>query len=129
MPNQKYFTIEQADAAIRQIGPLLVQIQGIRSRISESRPELWQAMERTAGNGGSQELSRLALEFGALDGLVHRILDTGAEVKDLSTGLLDFRALRNDREVYLCWMMGEDRLLYWHEIEAGFAGRQPIETF
>jgi len=42
---------------------------------------------------------------------------------------LDFSALKNGREVYLCWQYGEDDIQYWHEVEAGFAGRQPIELF
>ncbi len=129
MPNQKYFTIEQANAAIRIIRPLLDEIHAIRSRVLAQRPELWQAMERAAGNGGSAELTRLASEFERLDGLVHSVLDTGVEIKDLSSGLLDFRALRHDREVYLCWKMDEAEVLYWHELETGFAGRQPLETF
>jgi hypothetical protein len=129
MPQKKFFTIEQANATVRTIRPLLAEIQEIRAGILARRPDLWQAMESAAGNGGSAELSRLASEFDVLDSLVHRILDTGAEIKDLSSGLLDFRAMRHDREVYLCWKMDEDDVLYWHDIETGFAGRQPIETF
>ena len=129
MPTRQYFTVQEADAAVREIRPLIEQIHAIRDRITEGRPELWEAMERAAGNGGSPELTRLAADFEILDGLVHRILDMGAEIKDLSAGLLDFRALRNDEEVFLCWQMGEDRVLHWHGIEAGFAGRQPIESF
>lgn len=125
----KYFSLEQANAAIQAIRPLLAEIHEIRSRILANRPELWQAMERAAGNGGSAELTRMASEFERLDQLVHQILDTGAEIKDLSSGLLDFRALRNDREVYLCWKMDEPEVLYWHDLEAGFGGRQHIETF
>ena len=74
-------------------------------------------------------MSQLAREFGRLDWLVHSILDTGAEIKDLDAGLIDFRALRQDHEVYLCWKYGEDKIRFWHEIDAGFAGRQPIEGF
>ena len=129
MANPRYFTLAQANAAIGVIRPLLKEIHELRAGILESRPELWQAMERAAGNGGSAELTRLASEFERLDQLVHRILETGVEIKDLSAGLLDFRALRHDREVYLCWKMGEEAVLYWHEIESGFAGRQPIESF
>ena len=64
----------------------------------------------------------------SLDKLLHRILDTGAQVKDINTGLLDFPALRNGHEVYLCWKYGEDQIAFWHEVDAGFAGRQPIEV-
>jgi hypothetical protein len=42
---------------------------------------------------------------------------------------LDFPALKDGREVYLCWQHGEGEIAFWHEVEAGFAGRQPIESF
>jgi hypothetical protein len=50
-------------------------------------------------------------------------------IKDINTGLLDFPAIRDGREVYLCWKNGEGDIAYWHEIEDGFAGRQSIELF
>jgi len=67
--------------------------------------------------------------FDRLDDLLHHILATGAQVKDINTGLLDFSALKDGREVYLCWRYGEEEIEYWHEVEAGFAGRQPIDLF
>jgi len=68
-------------------------------------------------------------DFEKLDALVHRIQGTGALLKDINMGLLDFPALREGREVYLCWQYGESDIAYWHEVEAGYAGRQPIERF
>ena len=50
----------------------------------------------------------------------------GVEIKDLDRGLCDFPALREGRVVYLCWVFGEDDIEWWHDIEAGFAGRQPL---
>jgi hypothetical protein len=126
---RRQFTLPEANAAVYLIRPLIAEIRTIRDRILSRRPELWPAMMRAAGNGGSAELSRLSLEFDRLDQLVHQILDMGAEIKDLGTGLLDFRALRGDREVYLCWQFGEDEIRFWHELDAGYGGRQPIETF
>ena len=93
------------------------------------QPEIWPAIERSAGNGGNPTLSKLVKDFQRLDDLLHRILDTGAQVKDINTGLLDFPAWRKDHEVYLCWKYGEGKIEFWHEIEAGFAGRQSIEQF
>jgi hypothetical protein len=51
----------------------------------------------------------------------------GVEIKDLTTGLIDFRGLRDGHEVYLCWQYGEADIRFWHEIESGFAGRQLID--
>jgi hypothetical protein len=51
---------------------------------------------------------------------------TGAQLKDLRTGLVDFLSRRQGREVFLCWRYGEPEVRYWHDLEAGFAGRQLI---
>ncbi|HET6846866.1 MAG TPA: DUF2203 domain-containing protein [Anaerolineales bacterium] len=125
----KFFSVQDANEAITVIRPILAEIQEIRTRILASRPELWDAMQRAAGNGGSAELTQMTSDFEHLDSLVHRILDTGAEIKDLASGLLDFRAQRNGSEVYLCWKMDENEVLFWHDLNAGFGGRQPIATF
>ena len=125
----RYFTLEEANTALETIRPLMDEIQSIRNNIIAHQPEAWPAIERSAGNGGNPTLSKLVEDFDHLDKLLHRILDTGAQVKDINTGLLDFPAFREDREVYLCWKYGEDQIAFWHEIDAGFAGRQPIESF
>lgn len=124
-----YFTLEEANAAIEIIRPLMQEILKIRDHILAHQPEIWPAMERSAGNGGNANLSRLASDFGRLDDLLHEVLATGVQVKDVNTGLLDFPARRQDHEVYLCWKYGEDKIEFWHEIDSGFAGRQPIADF
>jgi hypothetical protein len=50
----------------------------------------------------------------------------GVELKDIEEGLVDFRSMRDGRIVYLCWRQGEDTIAFWHELDAGFAGRQPL---
>ena len=124
-----YFTLEEANSALQIIRPLIQEILAIRDDILKRRPEIWPVIERSAGNGGNATLSKVADDFDKLDRLVHRVLETGVQVKDINTGLLDFPAWRVDHEVYLCWKYGEDKIGYWHEIDAGFAGRQPIEDY
>ncbi len=125
----RYFTLEEANKTLDVIRPWMDDIQQIRNEILKHQPETWSVIEKSAGNGGNPALSRMVTKFDRLDELLHRILATGAEVKDINTGLLDFLALRNGQPVYLCWKYGEGKIEYWHEIEAGFAGRQPIEDF
>jgi hypothetical protein len=71
----------------------------------------------------------MAEDFDKLDALIHQIIDTGAQIKDINIGLLDFSALRDGREVYLCWQYGEEDIAFWHEIDAGYAGRKTIKSF
>ncbi len=125
----RYFSLEEANAAIEIIRPLMQEILTIRDRVLAHQPEIWPAIERSAGNGGNATLSKIATDFGRLDDLLHQVLATGAQIKDINTGLLDFPAWRHDHTVYLCWKYGEAKIEFWHEIEAGFAGRQPIADF
>ena len=62
-------------------------------------------------------------------GLLQELEQLGVELKDPFQGLLDFRAEREGREVYLCWRLGESAVDHWHELSAGFAGRRDIESF
>ena len=125
----QFFTLEQANEALKLIRPLMEDVQTIRHRILASQPEAWPAIEKSVGNGGNRALSNLVQDFELLDALVHRILETGVQIKDVNLGLLDFPAWRDGREVYLCWKFGEGDIAYWHEVDAGFAGRQSIVTF
>jgi len=120
----RYFTIEQANLAIVVIRPLMREALEIRSRILSMQEEVWPVIEKALGNGGNRAASVAAYEFEHLDDLVHQIQAAGAMIKDINTGLVDFLGQRDGRDVYLCWKYGEDRVEYWHEIEAGFAGRQ-----
>lgn len=125
----RLFTLESATATLDRIRPLMQEVVEISQRIIANQPEIWPAIEKSAGNGGNPALSKLAKDFDHLDDLLHQIQGTGVLIKDMATGLLDFPAMREEHEVYLCWKVGEEGIAYWHEVEAGFAGRQPIESF
>lgn len=125
----RYFSLPQANEALHTIRPLMDEIQAIRRKVMSSQPEAWTAIEKSMGNGGNRTLSRMVQDFEKLDALVHQILDTGVLIKDINIGLLDFPALKEGREVYLCWQYGEGEIAFWHEVDAGFAGRQSIDSF
>ena len=103
------------------------ELVGIGERIREHQPELWSVVEKSAGNGGNPRLSRMLPDFDRLDAILHKLQEMNIEVKDLSSGLIDFPALKDGRIVYLCWKYNEGAVQFWHEVEAGFAGRQPID--
>jgi len=125
----QYFTLQQANEALEIIRPLMDTVQAIRQKILANQPEAWPAIEKSAGNGGNKALSKMVLDFEKLDALIHQIMDTGAQIKDINTGLLDFSAMREGHEVYLCWQYGEVDIAFWHDVDSGYAGRQSIETF
>lgn len=125
----RYFTLSEANETLNTIRPLVDEIQAIRQKVLSSQPDIWSALEKSVGNGGNRSLSLLIEDFEQLDALVHSILKLGVLIKDINTGLLDFPALREGREVYLCWQLGEGEIAFWHEVDSGFAGRQPIDSF
>jgi len=125
----RYFTLNEANEALKSIRPWVDEIQSIREEILKHQPEIWSVMEKSAGNGGNPTLSGMVKTFDRLDALIHSIQDLGALIKDINVGLLDFPALRNGREVYLCWKYGEGDIEYWHEVDQGYAGRQAIDLF
>ena len=123
----RYFTPTEANETLTVIRPVLEEMMQIGEKIRARQPELWAMVEKSAGNGGSPELSKLLQEFDKLDALIHKIQDMGIHIKDLIIGLIDFPAWHEDREVYLCWQAGEGEVEYWHEVEAGFSGRLLID--
>jgi hypothetical protein len=127
LPMPKYYTPKEANNALEIVRPLIKELMGIGERIRAHQPEYWEVVQKSAGNGGSPTLSKLLPDFDRLDLLLHKIQDMGIEVKDLAIGLIDFVALHDGREVYLCWKYGEENIEFWHEIETGFSGRQLID--
>jgi hypothetical protein len=127
-----YFTREEAEALLPQISVVLLKIQERRKVMQQSEEELGALHALAMGNGHHlhQHITRLQKELAehiqALQELIEEVSGFGCELKDPTIGLIDFLSLRNGRAVYLCWHLGEDRINYWHFLDAGFAGRQPL---
>ena len=126
------FTLETANALVPELTELFLRLQEIRERGQSTRQTLATVEQKGKSNGKdlASELRELQQRLEALgteaDGILQRITATGCELKDVEQGLVDFPADRDGRVIYLCWKLGEDRIRFWHEIAAGFAGRQPL---
>jgi hypothetical protein len=131
----KYFNREEAEELLPLIEHCLRQALDSKQQVEGLDRELAQASARIMVLGGSLpaygKLSATREQRGKLvsqlQEAVNQIQETGCLVKDLDEGLVDFPTLREGEEVYLCWKLGEERILYWHGIEEGFAGRKPLE--
>lgn len=123
----KYYTPAEANNLLEIVRPMVGELMEIGERIRARQPEIWSVVEKSAGNGGNPELSKMLPDFDRLDAILHRLQDMDIAVKDLAAGLIDFLAVKDGRAIYLCWKYGEGSIQFWHEIEAGFAGRQPID--
>ena len=90
---------------------------------AEARRRLADGAPATAAAAAGKGVSEAFLELQAGMAAFER---RGDRPRDLDRGLIDFPALRDGREVYLCWIDGEDDIGFWHDLDAGFAGRQPL---
>ncbi len=124
----KIFTIEEANALLPSVQKLLVAIQRAHQRLSVYRERAKKASgEADSGGGGLAEgplYADLLMKF--MDQM-NKMESLGVQLKDLERGLVDFPSLRDGRVVLLCWQIGEgDELEWWHDVDAGFAGRTPL---
>ena len=127
-----YFTREEAEALLPQISIVLIQIRDYRKVMQQNEEELDALHALAMGNGHHLHVrinklqKELAEQIQAMQELINELSSFGCELKDPTIGLIDFLSLRNGREVYLCWHLGEERINFWHYLDAGFAGRQPL---
>lgn len=100
-------------------------MRAARERLTDE--DAREALSDAAPQNGGGAPGRVVSEgFLALRTALTEIQEAEIVLRDLERGLVDFPAVRDDREVYLCWVEGEDRIGYWHDIEAGYAGREPL---
>lgn len=136
LPAKKYFTVEEANQTLPLVRAIVADIVRQYGEIKERKDRLEQlqkskrAPQRESDSFYSDELAHieeeLEREWETLQGYIKELEKIGVELKDLSIGLIDFRARVEGREVYLCWKLGEDEVAHWHELEAGFQGRQSL---
>jgi hypothetical protein len=130
----RYFTLEQANAALAEVRPLAERMVAHRREVAVLLSRRAGLTSTIAGNGGDLdpgELARVEAEIAeqakGVAQCVNRIHGLGAQVKDADEGLVDFPARREDEEILLCWKLGEDEIAFWHGLEDGFAGRRPVD--
>jgi hypothetical protein len=122
----RHFSVAEANAALGWIRPRLEELRAARDRLGER--EAHEALTEAApGNGGGEHGRTIGEGFLEVRRLLGHFADAGLVLRDLDRGLVDFPALRDGEEVYLCWQEGEDEVEFWHGQESGFEGRQPID--
>jgi hypothetical protein len=123
----KLFTLSEANDLLPSVAPKLKKIQKLYDLLSRMREPAKAAAEASKHGGGMEGGSDYVKTLYEVGKLTTELHETGIELKDYSRGLIDFPSLKNDRIVYLCWQLGEGETIeWWHETDAGFAGRQPL---
>lgn len=124
---RRLFTVEEANALLPKIEPRVAELLAIRQRINARQPALARVIEEESRtNGGNQAASETVVDLERFEQLITEINGLGCLLKDVNTGLIDFPAEIDGRVVYLCWQFGEEEVRWWHDLEAGYAGRQPL---
>ncbi|HUE30319.1 MAG TPA: DUF2203 domain-containing protein [Verrucomicrobiae bacterium] len=130
MRREKTFRLEEANAIVPHLHVLMERLQRGALRLHEELRGLARETGAELASLAPEELMRQRPAARALveelDGIVAEIEASGAHLKDVQLGLVDFPAELNGELVYLCWQFGEPEVAFWHRIEDGFAGRQPL---
>jgi hypothetical protein len=122
----RYFTVEEANDLLPALEPLMGELLERRARVVAQRKKLDELLDDLHQNVGGRVPSQMAQDFRRIEQLVQRIQSHGCILKDMNSGLLDFLAQREGREVYLCWRYGDPRVAFYHELHTGFNGRQSV---
>jgi hypothetical protein len=124
--HERHFTREEANAVLPRLKPLLRQLRDAKDELTDEEAHEVLA-EAAAGNGGGDEGRQVGVAFLEVRRLLEVLEEAGIVLRDIDRGLVDFPALLDGREIYLCWELGEDEIEFWHELSAGYRGREPLD--
>ena len=124
--HERHFTREEANALLPGLKEMLLKLRSSKDELTDT--EAHEALaEATPGNGGGEEGRQVGVAFLEVRRLLGAIEESGIVLRDIDRGLVDFPAVIDGREVYLCWELGEDEVAYWHDLESGYRGREPLD--
>lgn len=122
-PGRKYFTVDEANRSLAYVGRIVEDVVRVYADVQDLRRRIDHPAE---GQAVDELERRYESAMDELSGFVDELHIVGVELKDFEKGLVDFPAVHREREIYLCWKRGEQAITHWHEIDAGYAGRQPV---
>ena len=126
MNHERHFTVDEANALLPHLEPMLRQLREARDELTDAEAhEL--LSEASGGNGGGEPGRQVGVAFLEVRRLLGALEESGILLRDIDRGLLDFPSLTDGREIYLCWELGEDEVGFWHELSTGYGGRQPLD--
>jgi hypothetical protein len=121
----RHYTVEEARAQLPWVTGQLAAMRAARARLTD-RPTREALLAGSATNGGGQPGKQVGEAFLALQAAAASFDEREIVLRDLDRGLIDFPAIRDGEEVYLCWIDGEPDIAFWHELDAGYAGRRAL---
>ena len=123
--HERHFTRAEANALLPRLTEMLDRLREAKDELTNV--EAHEALAEAApSNGGGEQGRQVGIAFLEVRRLLETIERSGIVLRDIDRGLVDFPALVDGREVYLCWELGEDDVGYWHDMDAGYGGREPL---
>jgi hypothetical protein len=130
---KKYFTAAEANATLPLLRSILRDVTELAADLKERHDRLSRVevpAGAKVGDAYQEEVREMQAEFERdrerMQEYVEELHRLGGVLKDPYTGLVDFPSVVDDHEVFLCWRLGEPEVAHWHELDAGFAGRQKL---
>ncbi len=124
MEHRRHFSVEQANALRPWIADRVERLRKLRTDLRGS--ELGPFAPLATASGGAWPGREHAQAIVHLQLTLEELRRSDIVIRDLDRGLIDFPAVRDGDEVYLCWLVGEPEIRHWHELESGFAARRPL---
>ena len=122
---ERYYTIEEANELLPEIREILEEVRTVRDQLVVGWKRAEPVIRAAPTNGGGHEVADYISDLSHLSVQLRWFSRRGIVVKDIDRGLVDFPALRDGQEVLLCWELSEESVRFWHDLETGYAGRQP----
>jgi hypothetical protein len=123
MNEERSYTVPEANEILPYLAPTLVEL---REKFEEAARIRNKMATASRSNGWSTARDEWATKLARVDELMDRINDWGIQLRDITTGLVDFPSIRDGEDVWLCWRLGEPEVAYWHSRTEGIDGRQRL---
>ncbi|MSQ96297.1 MAG: DUF2203 family protein [Gemmataceae bacterium] len=129
---KKYYTLAEANATLPLLRSILRDVTTLAGELRDRFERLHRLQNAKGGldSAHQEEVQQLIEEFERgqekMTEYEHELEKLNVELKDHHTGLIDFRHLKDGKEIYLCWRLGEAVVAHWHDLDAGVAGRQQL---
>jgi hypothetical protein len=126
MIHERHYSVEEANSMLPRVKPVLQKLRDAKDLlVDDDAHEL--LSDAAPANGGGEAGRQVGEAFLEVRRLLSTLEEADIVVRDIDRGLIDFPAILSGEEVYLCWELGEDAVGFWHDLETGYRGRQPLD--
>ncbi len=121
-----HFSLDEANVILKELKPMISEMSELKKTLDDKNYDVYR--HEYFGGLGPNGDGTFPQEMEKLIDIIKTISVKGVLIKGINNGLIDFPYIRNNgEEVYLCWMLGEEQINFWHRIPEGFPGRKNID--